>query len=315
MLNLLILDCDYSYMHFKNYDYLWHEIKKLTNCVVLTNIHEAQHNLVELVNHCPFKPDFILINEMHNQGWKMKNCHKIDIPIGFMIHDIEASTFEQERKKFLSENRNIHLIFSIIKHSFLRTYHEFSHKLCWLPHHVNTEIFKDYHFTKNIDALLIGRVTNYYPLREKVIQKMNDNHSFIYYVHPDQRNYPSTPSNATVSNLVGVPYAQKINQAKMFFTCCSILQYPLLKYFEVLSSRTLLLANSCPELEELGFIPNVHFVEVSERNFYEKYVYYLNNELERNQIATQGYNFIREHHSTQIRAQQLVNYITDFLQR
>lgn len=299
MLNLLVLDHDYTHAFYKSYHYLWEEVKKITNCVI---VHPHTYNLVEIIEQAPFKPDFILINEFI-KGWLVQGCQSVNIPIGYMPHDVDSLL--DIRRKFFTAN-NISLIFSIIKHSFLKNYPDFSDKLRWLPHHVNTHVFKDYHLKKQIDALLIGRTNpSLYPLRNKIVRKLNGHRGFLYPPHPDEHNLPYT--------LIGEIYAKEINKAKLFFTCCSTLKYPILKYYEVLACRTLLLADSCPELEELGFKPGEHFIKINKKNFHEKARYYLKNKKERNRIAKNGYRFVRNNHSTKIRAKQLVKYIIDFL--
>ncbi|MDO7488386.1 hypothetical protein Q5O89_26590 [Peribacillus frigoritolerans] len=99
----------------------------------------------------------------------MKGLEKVNIPIGYLPHDIDASV--DIRREYLHQNK-ISLIFPLYKSSFLRLYPEFADKLRWLPHHVNTEIFKDYNLVKDMDALLIGRVKqSYYSLRKKYYKK------------------------------------------------------------------------------------------------------------------------------------------------
>ncbi|SEN12102.1 glycosyltransferase [Lihuaxuella thermophila] len=310
MFNLLILTADVSPFLYKNDWYLFEEVKKLTNCVVLTHdvFYKADCNIVELIKISSFQPDFILINEIMG-GWYTKGCKNINIPIGYMVHDVQSNV--DFRRKFLSENA-ISLIFSFIKHKFVELYPEFTDKFRWLPHHVNTSIFKDYGLQREINSLFMGNTSPLYPLRKKVIEKMRGQPGFVHHVHP---GYLLQPGKDSKPVFVGEQYAKEINRAKMFFTCCSIYKYPLLKYFEVLACRTLLLADSCEELKELGFKPDKHFVEINEHNFYQKYLYYLNNEMKRNQIATDGHQFVTKYHSTRVRAQQLVKYIADILKK
>ena len=308
MLNILVLDFDFSDSYYKNSFYLWDELKKISNCVLLTTTqYKPSIDLEEIVQLCPFKPDFIIINDFINvyHNWKMTGFEKVNIPIGYMPHDTDA--IADQRREYMSQTKPS-LIFPLYKESFLRNYPEYAGKMRWLPHHVNTDIFKDYNQNKDIDGLIIGRVKQIlYSLRRKIVERMQGHPGFVYIVHPYDQESPHA------LGLKGEEYARLINQTKVFFSCCSTLQYPLLKYFETLGCRTLLLADTCSDLTELGFIPGEHFVEINEDNFYEKFLFYINNPTERNRIATNGYQFVRTQHSTAARAQQLLSYITEYL--
>lgn len=133
---------------------------------------------------------------------------------------------------------------------------------------------------------------------------------FVYHEHPGWRTYSEAERKTAY---VGELYAREINRAKMFFTCGSIYDYPLLKYFEVPACNTLLLASSFSELIDLGFVPWVHFVPINEYDFEDMAEYYLNHDNERIMIAQQGYEMVRENHSTSLRARQFVNLVRAIL--
>nr|WP_237438609.1 glycosyltransferase [Pseudalkalibacillus hwajinpoensis] len=108
-------------------------------------------------------------------------------------------------------------------------------------------------------------------------------------------------------------YAREINRARIFFTCDSNFHYPVLKYFEVLGCRTLLLASGSQELKDLGFIDGKTFVEINQQNFMEKATFYLNEEIISKEIVMNGARLIEEKHSTEIRATQLVQKIISLI--
>jgi hypothetical protein len=135
----------------------------------------------------------------------------------------------------------------------------------WLPHFVNIDLFKDYDLAKDINWLMMGKLAFYYPLRVSMYKKMRNMAGFVNHPHPGYRNINDDQEQKV---LVGEAYALKINRAKMFLTCDSIFHYPIIKYYEVLACKTLLLAPSSKELRDLGFIPGVNFVPVNRRNFF-----------------------------------------------
>ena len=81
----------------------------------------------------------------------------------------------------------------------------------------------------------------------------------------------------------------------------------------MLACNTLLLATASKELFDLGFIPGEHFVPIDEDNFEEKAQYYLEHESERLKIAQQGYEMVREKHSTVKRAADFKEIINNMI--
>lgn len=207
----------------------------------------------------------------------------------------------------MKEN-NVKHIFVVYRDAFYRRFPEFSDRVKWFPHFVNTDIFKDYGLKKDIDWLMMGKLAFYYPLRVSMYETMKDMPGFVYHKHP---GYRDVNDNEETEVFVGERYAREINRAKMFLTDGTYHDYPIIKYYEVLACKTLLLAPASQELADLGFIPGVHFVAVNEDNFLERALYYLKHEEERQKIAEQGYRMVHEKHSVAVRAAQLGDMIRD----
>jgi len=152
----------------------------------------------------------------------------------------------------------------------------------WLPHFVNPSIYKDYDLSKDIDWLIMGNIRKKsYPLRRKMIEVMSGRPGFVYHKHPGYRDIKEDEKDHL---FIGENFSREINRSKIFLTCNLIYKYPIRKYYEVLASKTLLLAPQCVELIELGFIPGEHFIEINEDNFSQKAEYYLTHEKERMEI-------------------------------
>lgn len=145
-----------------------------------------------------------------------------------------------------------------------------------------------------------------YPLRTKIAREMAGMKGFVHHHHPGYRDFAPAEEQ---EKRVGESFAREINKAKIFFTCDSVFKYPIAKYFEVPACSTLLLASGSRELEDLGFIDGKTFVEITEHNYLEKAMYYLEHEDERLEIARRGYEMIRHNHTAAVRARQLEGYI------
>jgi spore maturation protein CgeB len=80
------------------------------------------------------------------------------------------------------------------------------------------------------------------------------------------------------------------------------------KYFEIIASGTLLIANTIPELKMAGFEPNVNYVELdwncSKNDIIELVEYYLNNDEEREMIIKNALE-LSKNHTPEIRAKQI----------
>lgn len=305
VVRLLLIAEDTSQFINRNYHYLEQELAKWCDLMVWRESGSIQ----AILKRFSRKPDFILIiNDMgHRLSPLVKGLKHQSIPTGLVINDVHRLT--KAREHYISKNK-VDYLFTVGWGQSVQTYPHLQHKMQWFPHFVQTEIYKDYSLTRDIPLLLTGAVNDYYPLREKIVNAYAEDSRFIYHPHPGYRDYNRKEER---QHLIGENYAREINRSNIFFTCPSTLDYPVMKYYEALACRTLLLAPTFKELEDLGFIPGKHFVAIDENNFKEKAAYYLAHEKEREQIATEGYNFIRKNHTVRVRAKELIHTVETLL--
>ncbi|MCA1320830.1 glycosyltransferase [Bacillus tianshenii] len=304
-LKLLFITKDWSSGIERNNFFLSQSLSKLTKLTIW----ESSGNIHDILTSLDFTPDFILLNDLRpSRCPDITGLNTCDIPVGMIMHDLQYKT--DYRRQFIEENNILHL-FIHYRDRFIEYFPEYEDRMIWFPHFVQTDVFKDYKLKKDIDFLLMGSTyPPIYPLRATILDGLKKLPNFIFHEHPgygrgryDEESY-----------YVGTRYAKEINRAKIFFTCDSIYKYPVMKYYEVLACNTLLLASHSKELEDLGFIPGIHFVEVNEENYYEKAMYYLENyESIGKTIAKNGYKMVRKHHSVKARAKFLVKKIKEII--
>jgi hypothetical protein len=303
-LKLLLITKDFSkWIHTERF-YLQKELSYITDIVVW---HE-RGNINNILNNIRFVPDFILIYLYGSINCPtITGLDSLKIPYGVYVEDVHSL------KDFRSSviKNNITHIFNCYRDAFVKKYPQFAERLIWLPHHVDLNLFKDLAEPKDIPMLMMGAINyHYYPLRYKILRTLSDNQDFVYHRHPGYRNISDKEDI-----FVRERYVKEINRAKIFFTCDSKYKYPVKKYYEVLACKTLLLAPDSQELYDLGFRDGENFVSINKHNFLEKAEYYLSNDQERDRIANNGYNLVREKHSTQIRAKELVTIIGEILKK
>ncbi|MGE5415313.1 MAG: glycosyltransferase [Acidobacteriota bacterium] len=305
-LRLLFITKDFRNYTERNTAYLCEELDKLSNLMVWYN----DGDIRQILRHIPNKPEFILINDMkETRSPRISGLSALKTSFGIIMHDIHYKI--SEREQYLKKNK-VQYIFSIYRDAYKKRFRRHIDKMIWMPHWINTNIFKDYGLSRDIDWLMMGKLASYYPLRKKMFQALNNKPGFVYHPHPGYRQVNELGEKEF---FVGERYAREIAKAKMFLTCDSIFHYPIIKYYEVLACKTLLLAPASQELSDLGFIPGVNFVEVDQNNFMEKADYYLANSKERESIAETGFHMVRKNHSVNVRATQLIESIKAILAR
>lgn len=274
-------------------------------------------NMSSILKQINFKPDFIYHYDI---AWnyvfapKITGLRSVNIPKGCFIYDAHYN--KKIRKKYIEENQ-IDLIFSATKYSFLSEFPEYKRKFRWLPWSINPDILNDWKFKKDIDFLLMGKVyqrnkkastpKGRYPFRDAVLEKMRNEKGFVHHPHPGNKVAPSK------GLMVDKNYARELNRSKIFFTCGSVRNYPVMKFFEAPGCRTLLLAEANKDVLELGFKNGVNFVSCNRSNFYKKAKYYLKNEKERKRITVNGFKFIHTYHTNNIRAQEFIKDVKNFI--
>lgn len=286
----------------KSSDYLSRELAKQAD---LRLWHDHGH-IINILAQLQWKPDFILLNDFKPDYCPfVRGFRHIDIPVGMIVHDLQYKP--ASRQRFIQKEK-IQYLFTIYRDPFIKWYPELSDRMIWFPHHVPEDVFRDYRLPKTTNWLMMGYIDErIYPLRTKMLNTLMRTPGFVYHTHPGYRTVRRRENGV----MVGADYAKEINRAKMFLTCDSIYEFPVLKYYEALACNTLLLASGSKELEDLGFIDGETFVAVNETNFKEKAEYYLKNEAERLAVAQRGYQMVHSRHTTKQRISEWLEKIKE----
>jgi spore maturation protein CgeB len=251
-------------------------------------------------------PDVILVDHYWGVARRWKNLYKIEIPKVAIISDPHHKPLE--KINFIRKNR-IELALFVIKHSIKAFKDRIDCSVGWLPWSVDTSVFRDYGFKRKYDVTFLGSVNPYYPLRQRILETLSKipNINFFTKKHPGQ--WGLNPRK----HLIREKYAKVITQSKILIFGTSILNYPVSKFFEGMACNTLVMAPMPLDGEDLHFHPGFNFVEINKENFVEKIKYYLRHENERQEIAKRGVETVKRYHTVEIRAKQLVDYLTNII--
>mgnify|MGYP003949963119 CR=1 FL=1 len=189
-------------------------------------------------------------------------------------------------------------------------------KIYFFPHSIKYNV----EFNKNpIHKVLLsgrGRKNIFrYPMRAFMYNQHLQNNN-IDYLKPDH-SYRTTPDKLEYITS-GQKYINKLNKYLCCFTDDLSIYSPYLicKFFEILSSGSLLLAsvkNTKIYFKNLGFIDGIHYISMNTENFKEKINYILNNQNreEIDKIRYNGYILANQYHTSEHRAKQLIEIINN----
>jgi hypothetical protein len=145
--------------------------------------------------------------------------------------------------------------------------------LFWVPHHMNTDQYRDWGKAKTKDVLLFGVCSEgHYPERVKVAQylKKKLGRGFQQLRHPGY----NLMHNWHTSKLSGL-----INTHRMCVTTASRYDYLVAKYFEVIMSKTVPVGITCQDADEIGMkvLPYENYKDWQDYPLEEQYKYIRDN--------------------------------------
>lgn len=169
---------------------------------------------------------------------------------------------------------------------------------------------------KDQDVVFLGAYRKkIYPLRNSIVKELPRLCNEKKWKYIVRGRPPGRSVNRNISELlkqgfiVGKKYAETIARSKVFIFGNSIFRYPLSKYFEIMGSGTLVMANKPQNVKELHLVSGENYVEITEDNWKEKLEYYLEDDVERERIARNGYESAIKYHTSEVRAQQLIKFL------
>lgn len=316
-INILYFTINWSTFTYKPDHYFKLELAKLPDVKVHFKLGHRDGktknggHLPDIIKNLDFVPDFIYFDDFESIRGVYglpSGMNEVKIPKGILFHDVNR--INDSFRSYVVENK-IDLVFAHYRDAFIKYFPDLKDRLRWLPNHAYSPVFRKYNVDKSIDYLMMGKINDLYPLREKIYASMINMKGFVTHGHPGYK-WVSEKEKEKQNLYIDEKYAKEISRAKMFLTCGSKYKFAVGKYFEIPACGTLLLASGFPELEDLGFIHKKTFVQIDENNFLDKAQYYLKNEEKRNLITENGRQLIKSRHTTAVRVREFVDELWKF---
>jgi len=153
--------------------------------------------------------------------------------------------------------------------------------------------------------LITGAMGTFYPLRVLVRSSLDTNLHFS----PPHPGFHGNYKNSGKDIYVKDDYAKLINNYSCSLGTSSIYNMAVTKYFEIMASGSLLIADETEDSELAGLIANKYFVPITRDNAIDVIQDCLNNPDKYEHIQKQGMEYTRNNHSVINRFEQLKDII------
>jgi hypothetical protein len=261
----------------------------------------------KLLDHFGELPETILFWE----EYRLLNGHasevvQMDCRKCVFCDDLHWFTENMRRSK-LAAFAMCDLVISPYAYLWSDFYPELSHaKLAWVPHAASPDFLVDFNERPENSIFLSGEINEYYPLRQQMKALAQQRlYPIVYHSHPGYHCSYDYRRNQNI----GTGFARKINRHRAAFTDSLKFGYVVAKYFEIPATGALLLADDkvAPQLRELGFEENVHYVPVAAENLEEQVRFVLDpkNHGALDEVRRNGQKLVRARHRTSDRARQI----------
>ena len=173
----------------------------------------------------------------------------------------------------------------------------------FLPFGVNTFVYNDKKIDRVYDVCAIFSIVSWaYPRRSALVDALQCMAGISLL----------TAGHGNKGKIVHNSYVEAINKSKVFVNSNGTYKAVLMKYFEVMACRTLLITDKPTDADYMGFVDGENIVFY--RNIGEavkKVRYYLDHPQERERIATNGYNLVRAFHGNDKRVKDVLTVMKE----
>lgn len=169
-----------------------------------------------------------------------------------------------------------------------------------LPFSVDTEVYKSSGSEKEFDAMAVFSETAWCYKSRRAIKEMLRKSKWNALVGGASK----------ADRIQHGDYVEAINKSKIFVIANNIYKTLSMKYTEAMACGTFVLADRPDDLEYQGFEDGKHLVLYNGMDdLIEKIAHYLEHESEREKIAQQGMEMVRNRHSCEVRVKEMVEIL------
>jgi len=225
------------------------------------------------------------------------NIPKVHLAVDY-FPNATSGTYERNHKLFERDKYDLYfgvvgdIVRNLEKNNVCKKAH-------LLPFSIDTNIYKKYKDDKIYDVFSVFTTkSDTYPNRDSVLRLVNSIRDLKVFTKKVNQN----------------TYIKSINKSKVCITSNNKFKSLSIKYVEILSCGSFLLADKPEDFNELGYVDGKHLVLYNDLNDLKDKIYFyaVNNKI-REKIANNGMKFVRRNHNNTTRVQQFIEIVKKFL--
>jgi len=225
--------------------------------------------------------------------------------IGYFVDMHRTASTKTRRKRFSKLMERCDKIVYTYDEAFKNRWPQFIEKAEWIPQFLSLSDFVK-KMPENINpinkCLISGAIRKkYYPLRFFASKYLSKDNLIDILKTPKFTKKP----------LIKYDYVSHLHKYLCCLSSCSIYKYTVRKNFEIPSTGSILLSDTCEDMKKLGFIPSVNYVEVNEENLEKTIKDIINHPEDYEHIRENGKKFVLENHTEYHRFEQFKRIIEE----
>tara|TARA_B100001094_G_C18191818_1_gene807814 strand:- start:633 stop:5519 length:4887 start_codon:yes stop_codon:yes gene_type:complete len=163
-------------------------------------------------------------------------------------------------------------------------------KFIHLPHYIDDNLFNiNNNINKEIDILLYGNTSSFYPFRNRLLEILNNNHNLFNFKYLPFPGFGDR-DNCNYNPIIGKELSNYINKSKITICTSSMFNYFIKKYIEIPLSNSVL-AGNFPKQEKNIFDNNMIYIDddMEDKEIINKLKFYLDNDNLLNEMRDNSY--------------------------
>ena len=236
-----------------------------------------------------FKSNIVVIGPFSSDYKSWTNLDKVKIPKAIFCSDPQNDI--PEHVDFIKEQQ-IDLVLLVYRNWIER----YKDKLTCKVEHIPWCLKDRYNpnLEKTINLIYAPAECGIYPLRH------------VFHKHRRQiSEFNGKPVGGSDYRLPHGEYMETLNKSRIYAFDNSFWDFSLIKWIETAMMKCLIMSDG----DQLNFVDHTSYVKISKENWLHKIKHYIKDRHETDRIAKEGRKTFLEHHTSDVRAKELLNIL------